>query len=91
MRSKRQGLIIWFKHRKNIRQIRRYGHLIYASKRLKYAMIYVDQEEIEEIEAKLKRHKFVRKTDKSYLPFMKTQFNQPKLEEEKEEMYKIGI
>jgi len=66
MRSKRQGLIIWFKHRKNIRQIRRYGHLIYASKRLKYAMIYVDQEEIEEIEAKLKRHKFVRKTDKSY-------------------------
>lgn len=91
MRIKRQGIIVWFKHRNNIRQIRRYGHLIYASKRLKYAVLYVNQSDLEKTESRLQRHSFVRKIDRSYKPFLKTQFERAKPEQEKKYDYKLGI
>ena len=91
MRPKRQGMIVWFKHRKNIKQIRRYGHLIYASRKLKYAVLYVNQDEIEHIEQKLLKHHFVRKVDHSYKPFIRTQFEKAKPDSEKRYDYKTGI
>lgn len=91
MRIKRQGIIVWFKHRKNIKQIRRYGHLIYASKKLKYAIIYVNQSDIETTEQKLKKFSFVKRIDRSYKPFLRTQFERVKPDKEKRYDYKIGI
>lgn len=49
MFTKRQGLIIWFRHMKNLRKLKRLGHLIYASKKKKYALIYVNQDELEDV------------------------------------------
>ena len=43
MRIKRQGLIVWFQHRKNLKTIKKFGNLLYVSKKLKYAVPYVDQ------------------------------------------------
>lgn len=61
MNVDRQSLIVWFQHLKNIKQIKRYGHLIYVSKRMKYALIYVNQDEIEKTEQKLLKLAFVSK------------------------------
>lgn len=91
MRPKRQGLIVWYKHRRNLRQIRRYGHLIYASKRLKYAMIYVDQEEIDQIEKKMNKYKFIKKTERSHLPSIHSQYHEKKSEETRNSLYTFGI
>lgn len=91
MRTKRQGIIVWFEHRRNIKQIRRYGHLIYASRKLRYAVLYVDQVKVEKIEQKLKTYSFVKKIERSYRPFLKTHFDQEKPEEEKRYDYKMGI
>ncbi len=79
MRKKRQGLIIWYKHRSNLRHIRRYGHLIYASKRLKYALLYVNEAELEDIEQKLQKHAFVKQVDRSILPLLREQLEQKSL------------
>jgi len=91
MRIKRQGMIVWFKHRKNIKQIRRHGHLIYVSKKLKYAVLYVHQAEIEHIEQKLNRYPFILKIERSYKPFIRTHYEKMKPEKEKKYDYKMGI
>lgn len=49
MRTERQGIIVWFQHMKNLKQIRRYGHLLYTSKKLRYAVIYINQADIDEV------------------------------------------
>lgn len=88
MRVSRQGLVVWFKHNKNIRQIKRYGHLIYSSRRMKFALLYVNMDEIEEIEKKLNKLPFVKKTERSYKPFLATSFENAKLDEAKLYDYK---
>jgi uncharacterized protein YlbG (UPF0298 family) len=88
MVESRQGLVVWFKHKKNLRQIKRYGHLIYASRRMKYAILYVNQDEIEEMENKLTKLPFVRKTEHSYRPFVSANYENAKLDEAKLYDYK---
>lgn len=91
MITKRQGLIVWFQHMKNLKQIKRYGHLIYSSRKLKYAVIYVDQEELETIETKLLKLSFVSKIDRSYKPFIRTNYENAKPDKAKQYDYKMGI
>lgn len=91
MRPNRQALIVWYKHYRNVKHIKRLGHLIYASKKLKYAILYVNQDDMEKIEKQLQRYNFVKKIDYSYRPFIQSQFNRMKSEKEKESIYKLGI
>ncbi|SEN64200.1 Uncharacterized protein YlbG, UPF0298 family [Amphibacillus marinus] len=91
MRSNRQGLIIWFQHMKNIKQLKRYGHLIAVSRELRYAVIYFDQEEIEDYVIKIERLPFVSKVDYSYKPFVRREFDNTKIDKAKEYDYKMGI
>lgn len=89
--TKRQGLIVWFQHMKNMKHIKRYGNLIYVSRKLKYAVIYVSQEDIEAIEKKLLKHSFVSKVERSYKPFIRTDFENAKPDDAKKYDYKMGI
>lgn len=91
MRIKRQGLIVWFQHMKNIKQIKRYGHLISVSRKLRYAVVYVDQDKVKEKANQLERLPFVSRVDFSYKPFIKREFDQAKDDEAKEYDYKVGI
>ncbi|WP_174613141.1 YlbG family protein [Virgibacillus ihumii] len=91
MRTNRQGLIVWFQHMKNLKHIKRYGHLIYASKKLKYAVIYVDQEGLEDVENKLLKHSFVSKIDQSQKPFIRTDYENAIPDKAKQYDYKMGI
>ena len=88
MRIKRQALIVWYKHRKNIRQLRRYGHFIYASRRRRFAIIYVNRDEIDEKEANLEKLPFVLKVERSYKPFISTDFENARPDEAKLYDYK---
>lgn len=91
MLVKRQGLVVWFQHMKNIKQLKRFGHLIYVSKRMRYAVIYVDQSMVEDIEAKLSRYSFVSKIERSYKSKVGTNFENAKPDKAKEYDYKMGI
>lgn len=91
MRPKRQGIIIWYRHQRNLKQIRRYGHLIYASKKMRYALLYVDQENIKHVESKLKKQRFVLNLERSLKPFISTEFDKKDIAKPKEYDYHIGI
>lgn len=91
--TQRQGLIVWFQHMKNLKHIKRYGNLIYASRKRKYAVLYVDQKDIDTIEQKILRHSFVSRVDRSYKPFVRTDFENSKKDDENDNKYdyKMGI
>lgn len=91
MRIKRQGIIVWFQHMKNIKQLKKHGHLLYVSKKLKYAVIYVDQSEIEDVEHKLLKYSFVSRVDRSYKPFVRTNYENAKPDKAKQYDYKLGL
>lgn len=91
MITKRQGIIIWFKHRRNLKRIRRYGHLIYASKKMKYALLYVDKAKVKSVEKKLKRLPYVFKVEHSHKPSIQTEFKNKELKEIKPYNYNMGI
>ncbi|MEN1966991.1 DUF2129 domain-containing protein [Lentibacillus sp. N15] len=91
MRTKRQGIIVWFQHMKNLRQIKRYGHIVYASKKLKYAVLYVDQEEVGDVEKKILKLSFVSKIERSHKPFIRTNYENAKPDKAKQYDYKMGI
>lgn len=74
MRVRRQALIVWYKHRKNVRQLMRHGHFIYASRKMRYAIIYVNKDEIDQKETDIKKLPYVTKVERSYKPFVATDF-----------------
>lgn len=91
VRTKRQGIIVWFQHRKNIKQIKRYGNLLYVSKKMRYAVIYTGQDKMEEVVHSLLKLSFITKVDVSARPFIKTDYENAIPDEAKEYDYKIGI
>lgn len=91
MRTNRQGIIVWFQQMKNVKHIKRYGNLIYVSKKLKYAVLYVNQSELENIETKLLKYHFVSKVERSYKPDLKTEYENAMPDKAKQYDYKIGI
>ncbi|GAA0294116.1 uncharacterized protein YlbG (UPF0298 family) [Gracilibacillus halotolerans] len=91
MLVERQGLAIWFQKMKNVKFIKKYGHLVYVSKKMKYAILYVDMEEVDEIMNSLKKLPYIRNVEVSSKPYIKTEFESVKAEDEKEYDYKMGI
>lgn len=91
MRTKRQGIIVWYQHPKNIKQLKRLGNILYTSRKMKYAVMYVDQSEVEEMEKKLLKYPFVSRVDRSYKPFIRTEYENAKPDKAKQYDYKMGI
>lgn len=87
----RQGLIVYLYQLKHAKSLRRFGHVQYISRKLKYVLIYCDQSDIEAIQAKIQRLPFVKDTVLSYRPFLNTVFENAKPDKAKEYDYKIGL
>ena len=90
MRTKRQGLIVWFQHKKNIKHLKKFGNLIYISLKMRYAIIYVDQNDINRIEETLLKLPYITKVDHSYKPFLKTDYENARPDQAKVYDYKLG-
>lgn len=71
----RTGLIIWLNHLKGIRALEKYGTLHYVSRRMKYAVLYVNQEKVEQTLGNLKKLNFVKKVDFSRRNEIKTEYD----------------
>ncbi|MBO1004913.1 YlbG family protein [Pseudogracilibacillus auburnensis] len=87
----RQGIIVWLFSLKNAKSLRRFGHVHYVSKRLKYVVLYCDMDEAESICEKLSSMPFVKKAEVSYKPFLKTDYENSKPDQAKEYDYRIGL
>ena len=55
----RVSLIVYLKHIKHERQIRKYGHIIYTNKQRKYVVLYVNENDADAIVHKLMKLKYV--------------------------------
>lgn len=91
MDVKRQGLIVWLHSLKQARQLRRFGNVHYVSRRMKYAVLYVELEVADELKQKLESLYYVKRVDLSLKPFLKTEYENSKPDKAKEYDYKIGL
>lgn len=66
MFPKRTGLIVWITDAKAARNLERFGHVVYISKRLNYALVYVNQSEVEDKISYIKKLNFVNKVERSH-------------------------
>ncbi|MFD1484290.1 YlbG family protein [Lacticaseibacillus baoqingensis] len=64
----RIGLVVWVYSLKQIRALRHYGTVMYVSKKMKYAYLYLDQADLEATMAKLEKLRFVRAVEPSHRP-----------------------
>ncbi|WP_017727180.1 YlbG family protein [Halalkalibacterium ligniniphilum] len=87
----RQGLAVWLTSLKFARQLRRFGNVHYVSKKMKYVVLYCDQDRLEETIQKLESFHFVRDVQRSMRPLLKTEFQNAKPDKAKEYDYKMGL
>lgn len=89
--QERQGLIVYVHQLKHAKSLRKYGHVHYISRKLKYVVMYCDREEIESTKTKIQRLPFVKDVVESFRPFLKTEFENAKPDKAKEYDYKVGL
>ena len=63
----RKSLIVYFRTPKAIKQIADFGELMYYTKKGKYAVLYLDDNKVEETKEKLNQLKLVRKVEDSLI------------------------
>lgn len=66
--QKRRALIVWVYSLKQLKNLRRHGLIHYVSNRMKYVVLYVNEEDVELAEEKIGKLHFVRKVERSYRP-----------------------
>ncbi|MDT6980406.1 YlbG family protein [Levilactobacillus zymae] len=71
----RQSLIVYTYSLKQTRQLKRYGTVMYVSKKMRYVVLYVDQKDIDELTQKLQRLRFVKRVVPSMRPQINETFN----------------
>ncbi|WP_040227935.1 YlbG family protein [Bhargavaea cecembensis] len=87
----RRGIIVYLTHLKQAKSLRKYGHIQYISKRMKYAVLYCNMEDADRTAAKLERLPYVKSVSLSMKPFIKTEYENAKPDKAKEYDYKGGI
>lgn len=87
----RQGLIVYVHQLKQAKSLRKYGHVHFISRKLKYVVVYMDQDKIEATKEKLSKLPYVKKVLESQRPFLKKEYENAKPDKAKEYDYKIGL
>ncbi len=91
MSKERQALIIWLYGLKHAKGLRRFGNVHYVSKKMKYAVVYLGMDEIDQAVEKLSKLSYVKKVEPSYKPFIKVEYENSRPDKAKEYDYKMGI
>ncbi|TCP30487.1 uncharacterized protein YlbG (UPF0298 family) [Scopulibacillus darangshiensis] len=74
----RSGLIVWLNNLKHVRTLRKFGHVHYVSKKMKYAVLYCDSSQLDKIISELASIKYIRDVERSYLQEVKTTYEKKK-------------
>lgn len=76
----RVSLVVYLKHIKYERQIRKYGHIVHSNRQRKYVIMYVNENEADDVVNKLMKLKYVRHIDGSPYRFLKKSYEKEKHE-----------
>ena len=72
--QKRRGIIVCVYSLKQLKTLKRYGLVHFVSRKMKYVVLYVNEETVEEVEEKLQTLHFVRQVERSYRPDIEMNF-----------------
>lgn len=72
--KERKALIVWVTDPKAARNLDRFGSLHYISKRMKYAVLYIDAAKEEEVKTQLSRLHYVKQIEPSFRGEIKTEY-----------------
>ncbi len=75
MLPERVGYIIWVSDLKAARGLERFGNVHYLSRKLHYAVIYMNAERAEETVKQIGKLNYVRKIERSYRNEIKTEYS----------------
>lgn len=87
----RQGVIIYLHNLRQAKSLRKYGHVHYISRKMKYVVLYCNREDVESVIRKVEHLPSVKKVLPSYRPFLKTTYENAKPDKAKEYDYKAGL
>ncbi|RIL71293.1 DUF2129 domain-containing protein [Staphylococcus devriesei] len=76
----RVSLIVYLKHIKHERQIRKYGHIVYTNKQRKYVVLYINEQDADTIIQKFMKLKYVLDIDGSPYKYLKKTYEKEKHE-----------
>lgn len=71
----RQSLIVYTYSLKQTRQLKRYGTVMYVSKKMRYVVLYVNQEQVAALTDQLSHLRFVKRVVASHRPEISETFN----------------
>ena len=71
----RKSLIVYFRNPKIIKRLEQVGNVTYFHKKRRYAVVYVNADEIDKIKSELEKQRHVRKVEHSLL-YEDNNFNQ---------------
>lgn len=57
----RTSLVVYVASLRQVRQLKRFGHLEYVSKRMRYAVLYVNQDDVKDTISRLRQLRFVKR------------------------------
>lgn len=63
--EKRRSITVWLYHSRDQFKLRHYGDIVYFSRKNAYVIIYVDNDQIDQIIKELKHKSFVKNVEKS--------------------------
>jgi len=86
MTTERAGMIVWLYHLKHVKALRKYGNIYYVSKKMKYAVLYCDKEDSENIMHRLHKQRFTRRVDPSFLQEVSMLYKKKTEETQKDEI-----
>ncbi|HFI0395051.1 TPA: DUF2129 domain-containing protein [Streptococcus suis] len=66
-KRERTCLTVYLHYNRDARKLNQYGDIHYHSRKLRYVLVYMDQEKAETTMQKLKKEKFVKKVLPSYI------------------------
>lgn len=66
MFPKRAGLIVWVNDTKAAKNLERFGNVQYISQRMKYVILYVNEEDVKGKISQLGKLSFVKRLERSY-------------------------
>lgn len=72
--QKRRSIVVWVYSLKQLKTLKRHGFIQYVSRRMKYVVLYMNEENIETAEEKINNLHFVRKVERSYRPDVEMNF-----------------
>ncbi len=75
MITPRAGIVVWLRDYKKSKALEPFGVVHYVSRKMRYAVLYVNLSQVDEVMAKVAKLPFVKTTERSYRHELRTDYS----------------